>query len=244
MRAFFMAGAGVIGMRRYNGAEQDSCLMRHSIFSTLLVAAALVLPMAVHAERADRTKPMNIEADDGRHDELKQTSVFTGNVVVTKGTIVIRGAQLEVSQDRDGFQHGVVTAGAGKLAFFRQKRDSVAGGPAEYVEGEGEVITYNGKDDTVHFNRRAELRRYRETTLTDQVSGSVIVYSNLTDTFVVNGQKGAQAGNKPGAAKDGRVRVILTPKAEGAADAKPAAKPAADDKNTLRPSTQLNDGAK
>lgn len=217
--------------------------MRHSIFTSLLMAAALAVPMLSHAERADRTKPMNIEADDGRHDELKQTSVFTGNVVVTKGTIIIRGAQLTVSQDRDGFQHGVVTAGAGKLAFFRQKRDTAPGAPAEYVEGEGEVITYNGRDDTVHFERRGELRRYRESTLTDQVSGSVIVYNNLTDTFTVNSQKGASASNKPGAPKDGRVRVILAPKVDEKAEAsKP--KPSADDKEKLRPSTTLNDGAK
>ncbi|MEJ5031837.1 lipopolysaccharide transport periplasmic protein LptA [Comamonas sp. MYb21] len=222
--------------------------MRHRIFNTLLVAVALAVPLLSHAERADRTKPMNIEADDGRHDELKQTSVFTGNVVVTKGTIIIRGAQLTVSQDRDGFQHGVVTAAPGKLAFFRQKRDSAPGAPDEFVEGEGEVITYNGRDDTVHFERRGELRRYRETTLTDQVSGPLIVYNNLSDTFTVSGQKGAQAAAdpKPGAPKKDRVRVILTPKADGKADDKASApaKPAADDKTPLRPSTQLNDGAK
>ena len=219
--------------------------MRNSIFTTLLMAAALAVPMLSHAERADRTKPMNIEADDGRHDELKQTSVFTGNVVVTKGTITIRGAQLTVSQDRDGFQHGVVTAGSGKLAFFRQKRDTAPGAPAEFVEGEGEVITYNGRDDTVHFERRGELRRYREATLTDQVTGSVIVYNNLTDTFTVNGQKGSStAANKPGAPKNGRVRVILTPKADGKADAATPPKPVADDKQGLRPSLQMNDGAK
>ena len=217
------------------------------------MAAALAAPLLSHAERADRTKPMNIEADDGRHDELKQTSVFTGNVVVTKGTIIIRGAQLTVSQDRDGFQHGVVTAAPGKLAFFRQKRDSAPGAPAEFVEGEGEVITYNGRDDTVHFERRGELRRYRETTLTDQVNGPLITYNNLSDTFTVVGQKGAQvAESKPGTNKNGRVRVVLTPKADDKADAKAdpkgaANKPkpvAASDSEPLRPSTTLNDGAK
>ena len=32
-------------------------------------------------------------ADALRYDDLKQTSVFTGKVVVTKGTILIRGIQ-------------------------------------------------------------------------------------------------------------------------------------------------------
>ena len=76
------------------------------------------------AEKADRTKPMNIEADAMRYDDLKQTSVFTGNVVVTKGTIIIRGARIDVRQDPEGYQYGVVTAAPGKLAYYRQKRDA------------------------------------------------------------------------------------------------------------------------
>ena len=123
-----------------------------------LGALALALLPAAHAEKADRNKPMNIEADALRHDELKQTSVFTGRVVMTKGTIVLRGAQLEVRQDPDGFQHGVVTAEPGKRAFFRQKRDTLAGAPDEFVEGEGEVIEYDGRTDIVKLMRRAELR--------------------------------------------------------------------------------------
>ena len=39
---------------------------------------------------------MNVEADALRYDDLKQTSVFTGRVVLTKGTILIRGARIDV----------------------------------------------------------------------------------------------------------------------------------------------------
>ena len=128
---------------------------RLTILLSLGALARALLP-AAHAEKADRNKPMNIEADALRHDELKQTSVFTGRVVMTKGTIVLRGAQLEVRQDPDGFQHGVVTAEPGKRAFFRQKRDTLAGAPDEFVEGEGEVIEYDGRTDIVKLMGRGE----------------------------------------------------------------------------------------
>ncbi|HWJ95869.1 MAG TPA: LptA/OstA family protein, partial [Telluria sp.] len=60
---------------------------------TLLLAAVLASQApAARAEKADRDKPMNVEADALRYDDIKQTSVFTGRVVITKGTIVIRGA--------------------------------------------------------------------------------------------------------------------------------------------------------
>src|SRR5574337_890141 len=128
---------------------QESCPMKTRPFSLLLLAAlALAGLPAAHAEKADRNKPMNIEADALRHDELKQTSVFTGRVVMTKGSIVLRGAQLQVRQDPDGFQYGVVTPEPGKRAFFRQKRDTQPGQPDEFVEGEGEVIEYKDRKST------------------------------------------------------------------------------------------------
>jgi len=186
---------------------------------------------AVQAEKADRNKPMNIEADALRHDELKQTSVFTGNVVMTKGSIVLRGAQLDVRQDAEGYQFGTVKAEAGKRAFFRQKRDTLAGQPDEFVEGEAEVIEYDGKADNVRLIRRGELRRLRGTALTDEITGAVIVYNNLTDVFTVDGQARAP-GAATSAAPGGRVRAVLAPKAPAPA---PAPAPAAN----LRPSTTL-----
>lgn len=205
----------------------------------LLSALALALAPGAHAEKADRGKPMNIEADALRHDELKQTSVFTGRVVMTKGTIVLRGAQLEVRQDADGFQYGVVTADAGKRAFFRQKRDTPPGTPDEFVEGEGEVIEYDGRADIVKFIRRAELRRYREATLTDELAGALIVYNNQTDVFTVDGQKTAPTGTASGT-PGGRVRAVLAPK-EPAPGTAPA--PARTAPPALRPTPRL-DGAK
>ena len=208
------------------------------LFSCCLLALG---PAVVHAERADRDKPMNIEADTLRHDELKQISVFTGNVVMTKGTIVLRGAQLEVRQDPDGFQYGTVTAATGKRAFFRQKRDSAPGAPHEYVEGEGEVIEYDGKADIVKFIRRGELRRYRDTTLTDQVNGALIVYNNITDVFTVDGVKNATQPSGQTGTPAGRVRMTLTPKEKPAEGDAQAPKPErSGDAPVLRSSPELS----
>ena len=209
----------------------------------LLLLAALAFPLGVaHAEKADRAKPMNIEADNLRHDELKQTSVFSGRVVMTKGTIVLRGARLDVRQDADGYQYGVVTAEAGKRAFFRQKRDTLAGAPDEFIEGESEVIEYDGKADNVRFTTRAELRRYRGSVLNDEITGAVIVYNNLTDVFTVDGQR-APATNAAGdvPAPGSRVRAVLAPKdpPSGSVTA-PSAAPAP----VLRPSNSLGGVAK
>lgn len=178
---------------------------------SLVMSALLCLAGPTLAEKADRNKPMNIEADALRYDDLKQISIFTGRVVLTKGSIQIRGDRIEVRQDPDGYQLGVATGSPDKLAFFRQKREALD----EFIEGEGETITYDGRADTVTFSRKAQLRRLRGTVLADEITGSSIVYENLTDLFRVDGA----TPQGPAGALGGRVRVMLTPKPEGAASA-------------------------
>ena len=210
--------------------------MTPQFISCLILTALCGFGGVAHAERADRDKPMNIEADALRHDELKQTSVFTGNVVLTKGSIVLRGAQLDVRQDAEGYQYGVATEEKGKRAFFRQKRDTAPGAPEEYVEGEGEVIEYNGKTDDVKLIRRGQLRRYTGGKLSDDIMGSVITYNNLTDVFTVDGEKRSNLPSSAPASSGGRVRAIMAPKATPNVAPAPAAVPA----QPLQPSGELN----
>lgn len=202
--------------------------MKH-IYAPLLLSLALAFGAGTaRAERADRAKPMNVEADNLRYDDLKQASVFTGRVVLTKGTIVIRGARVDVRQDPDGYQYGVVTAEPGKLAFYRQKREGVD----EFIEGEGETIEYDGKADRVKFIKRAEMRRFRGATLADEMAGSLIVYDNTTDVFSVDGGPASSAVG-------GRVRAVLAPRPGASAPTAPVAAPA-----QLRPSTATDGGKK
>lgn len=205
--------------------------MKHPHVPLLLALAMLWPALPLHAEKADRNKPMNIEADALRYDDLKQTSVFTGKVVMTKGTIVIRGARVDVRQDADGYQYGVVTAEPGKLAFYRQKREAVD----EFIEGEAETIEYDGKADRVKFIKRAELRRYRGATLNDEMVGSLITYDNTTEVFNVDGGPASPAAG-------GRIRAVLSPRGSASAAAGAASGPAAPAQ--LRPSMTLDGGKK
>jgi lipopolysaccharide export system protein LptA len=178
--------------------------MKFFLSQLLLCTTCALFATVANAEKADRNKPMNIESDALRYDDLKQTSVFTGRVVLTKGSIIIRGAQVEVRQDPEGYQFGVVTEEPGKRAFFRQKRDGVD----EFIEGESETIEYDGRADLVKLIKNAQLRRFRGDKLADEVTGGLIQYNNATDEFTVDGAVKSSSG--------GRVRAMLTPKAEAA----------------------------
>ena len=201
---------------------------RLHVFVTAVVLM-LGLGSWAHADTADRDKPMNAEADALRYDDARQLSVFTGNVVITKGTIIIRGDRVEVRQDPQGNQFGVVTGSATAPAFFRQKRE----GLDEFIEGVADRIDYNGLADTVRFERHAMLRRYRGATLADETAGNLIVYNSKAETFSVDGGPASRTAANP----SGRVRAMLTPTPKPADNKTPPV--AVPDKASLRPSSQL-----
>ena len=134
------------------------------------------------------------------YDDLKQVNVFTGSVVLTRGTITIKGDRMVVSQDAEGYQHGTTT---GKLASFRQKRD----GLDEWLEGYGEEIEYNGKTETVRLIRKAKVRRLDGTRVIDEIEGPLIIYDGRTEQFNVEG-----AATGPAASGRERVKVVIQPR--------------------------------
>jgi len=158
----------------------------------------------VLAEKADREKPIHLEADRVTLDDARQLAVFEGNVVLTQGTMVIRGRRMEVRQDKEGFKSGITW---GDLAYFRQKRDGVD----EFIEGWAERIEYDGRADKVQMFDRASLKRGQ-----DEVRGNYISYDSRTEFFQVIGGK-----NGPSGAGGGRVRAVLQPKPKD----EPAAQP-------------------
>ena len=200
-----------------------------SLHVPLLLALCLGATGLAHAERADRAKPMNIEADLLTHDDKQKLSVFTGNVVLTKGTIVMRGGKLEVRQDDAGNQFGVLFSAGNKRAFFRQKRE----GLDEYMEGEGQTIHYDSKADTVRLVQQAEIRRLMGTRVADVITGSDILYNNTTEIVTVDGGARSSGEGAAAAAGKGRVRAVLTPQT-------PAGGAPAAGSQPLQPTDRLN----
>ena len=178
---------------------------------TLLLCAAAVAP--AQAEKADRSKPLVIEADrPGFVDLIKQLVVFNGNVVIAQGTMAIRAERVEVRERADGHRSASATGGADRPASFSQKRDGVD----ETIEGVADRIEYDSRGDVVRFSGNAQVRRLRGAVPADVISGSVITYDSGNETFSVQGGTAgsADAASAPGAAGSGRVRVVITPKPE------------------------------
>ena len=171
-------------------------------FAALLLTA-IALP--AQAEKGDREKPMNIEADRMSMDDIKKIQIFEGNVIVTQGTMQILTNKLVVTQDADGFQKGVATGGADGLARFKQKRDGVD----EYMEGEGERVEHDTREEKTEFFIRGWVKNGQ-----DEVKGPYISYDALTEKYLVTNGSGGQK-TATGAAQ-ARVRAIIQPKGKNA----------------------------
>lgn len=172
--------------------------------------ACCCLAPAAHAERADREKPIQADADKLTLDNAQKVSVFEGNVVIVQGTLRITADRVVLREDKEGNHHATGT-GAGKQTTFRQKRDDVD----EYVDGSADRFEYDGKLDRLELFGHANLKRSQ-----DDIRGEYISYDTRTEFFRVNGSAVGSAGPSPAS---GRVHVTIQPQQQPAAGQAPAA---------------------
>jgi lipopolysaccharide export system protein LptA len=198
----------------------------------LVGSICIAFALAAQAEKADRFQKLKVEADQqGKIDLVNNLVTFNGNVVVSKGSMVIRAARVELRETAGGYHNAVAFGADGKPATFRQKRDGVD----ETIEGEAERLEYDGKADTVRFVNRASVRRLRGASVADEISGSLVSYDSTSEVFSVSGGP-ATSPTQPG----GRVRAVLTPR-DGSAAAEEAAQAASKPAPQLKLSPTLGD---
>lgn len=170
-----------------------------------LLVVAFSTSLHALAEAADRDKPIELEADSLSVNDAKKTSTYTGNVILTQGTLVIRAAKLIVREDKEGFQHSTST---GNPTTFKQKRE----GKNEYMEGSAQRIEYDGRMDKVQLYTSAWVKRGE-----DIVHGDYISYDANAEYAEVIG--GAKSEGIPGS---GRVKAIIQPRNKPAVVPAPA----------------------
>lgn len=177
------------------------------------VCTALAMALAgssVQAEKADRSKPMVVEADRSATVDLqREVLVYSGNVVISQGSMVLRAENIEMRETAAGYRAASATGAPGKPATWRQRRDGVD----EIVEGSADRIEFDGRADTLRFIGNGAVRRLRAGLVADEITGATILWDNLAEVFKVEG--GAKSAVNP----TGRVRAVLSPRVDGAAAA-------------------------
>ena len=181
-----------------------------------VIAAAFVSLLALapaHAERADSLKQAVINFDSLDVDEVTQTRILTGNVILTRGTLTLKSDRALVKETPEGYMSVTLTSGPGRVATFRQKRD---GGPDLWMEGQGERIEYDERQEVVKLFSKAIVRQLENGRLTNELDGAYISYDSRREVATVRND--ASGESKVGA---GRGTLIIAPRRA------PAAAPAA-----------------
>ncbi|MDB5990348.1 MAG: lptA [Herbaspirillum sp.] len=176
--------------------------MKRFIFYSLWVLLAIT--QAAHAEKADSGKPSVVDSNHMTYDDVQQVNTFTGDVVMTRGTLIMHAEKVVVTTDPDGYQFATLYAGSGKLATFRQKRD---GGPDLWIEGEADRIEYDGKTEIAKLFSHAKMQRLTGTKVTDEVRGEFISYDSRAEYYSVNNT--ASGDSKNGS---GRITAVIQPR--------------------------------
>lgn len=170
-----------------------------SRFSAALCAA--LLACAVHAEKADKEKPISFTSDQGEVNYEAKTGVLRGNVVITQGTLTIKADRIDFKQNPD---NSLSATAFGKPLAFRQKRDDADG----YYEGWALRAEYDGTKDQLELFDNAILKRG-----TDEIRSNYISYNSATELFKAEGRT-STAPAAGDAGRNDRVRGVFQPKSD------------------------------
>lgn len=191
--------------------------MKFRILMSALIAAAVLAGGVAYAERADSSKPTVIDADSATGNDVTQTRTLIGNVVLQRGTLLMKAGRAVVKSDPEGYVYATFYAAPGGLATFRQKRD----GGDVWDEGEAERIEYDNKAEVVKMFSKAKITTLEGKRKTQEVQGPYLSYDSRKEVYSVeNDVSGTSKAN------GGRVRMVIEPKLP-AAGAPAAAAPAA-----------------
>ncbi len=138
--------------------------------------------ISAHAEKADKDKPIALSSDKAQFDDVKQIYFLERNVLLIKGSLIIKGEKAEVKIDPEGYQYVTIFAKPGQLASLRQKRDT---GLNDFIEGFAEWIEYDGKTEIAILHKQARMNQISGTRVTDQLNGDKIHYDGNTEKYNV-----------------------------------------------------------
>jgi lipopolysaccharide export system protein LptA len=163
----------------------------------LFISAALLLAAGVaQAEKADSSKPTQIAFDQLDADDVKQIKTFTGNVVLTRGTLLMKSPKAVVTEDPEGYQYVVLHGAPGRRPSARsgRRRRPVGGRPGRphrirQQDRAGEAVL-QGPDQAPGRPKTAS-----------QVDGEFISYDSRKEVYAVKNSRPARASRAPAAAR-------------------------------------------
>lgn len=154
-----------------------------------LTCLCLLLPTAAQALDSDREKPIHVNADQVSIQEKKGISVYTGDVILTQGTLTITGDKMTVYHKNQELKKIIAV---GKPATYEELPE----GETEKIHARSRRMEYVATSEIFIFTQEAHLWQGTDRS----ISGERIEYDRINN--------GMQASNEG----KGRVNAVFTPR--------------------------------
>ncbi|MFW3898157.1 lipopolysaccharide transport periplasmic protein LptA [Pseudomonas putida] len=163
-----------------------------SLSAALGSASAWALPN-------DREQPVRIQADSAQMDDKNKVATYTGDVIITQGSMMIKGHTVTVTLNQAG---DIDTAtSVGNLAYFEQQQDA---SKPDKMQGYAKQIQYQAGKDLIVLTDQAKVINAGNTT-----EGEKIVYNSKTQVAT------AGRGGKDIKTPRNRIDMVIQPKKKG-----------------------------
>ncbi|WP_028357671.1 lipopolysaccharide transport periplasmic protein LptA [Brackiella oedipodis] len=129
---------------------------------------------------ADAANETLVLSDTLDYDDNSKTSVFSGNVILTRGLMRLNADKLEVSEDKQGTKHGKATMNKGS-DFIHILQEQ----PEKYttIKGQGKVGLYEGEGEVFRLRDQAVVTRFVCGRAVDNVRGHEVIYNSDKGTY-------------------------------------------------------------
>lgn len=160
----------------------------------VLLGFGMVVMSNVFALKSDEKQPIQIVADSATADQINKVTVFTGHVVMTRGSILVNANRAEARQDATGNK---IIHVVGTPVTFEQMNDD-----GEKTTGQCNDFEYSTKNSLAVLTGRARVKKGD-----NLVMGDKLTYNTQTQIYSAVSNKSSGVSD----VKSGRVTVILQP---------------------------------
>ena len=173
--------------------------MKKRFLVSLYACLALLAPAHLWAQAAEPDTV--ILSDTFDYDDIKRQSIFSGNVILTRGNLNLHADKVQVNEEANGTQHAIATVkGNGRVRARQESPEKY-----EIIKGEGLRAEYNSATEELTLIGQATLTRTICGKTIDSIYGERVIYNKKSDTYQAVG--GAQSADN-----QKRVRSVARPR--------------------------------
>ncbi|AEW77740.1 lipopolysaccharide transport periplasmic protein LptA [Aggregatibacter actinomycetemcomitans] len=154
-----------------------------SVSNNIFFASMLMLvSLSTFALKDDTNQPINIVSDNQSLDMTSRVVIFTDNVVITQGSIVVKANKVIITRPEENSKKKDTVEAFGNPVTFHQVMDD--GKP---VDGKANKVFYDLGTEFLTLTGNAELKQ-----LDSKINGNVITYDVKKQQLKANGSSGSR----------------------------------------------------